>query len=269
VNEQVGEALSQGQSLYTIDENLLQDLEPDVILTQDICSVCAVDLQMVEQVASRMERQPQVTSLNPMSLQDVLDAVLQVGEAVGLQSNAKAFRSELDNRIERVLMRVKALDRAKVRVAFIEWTDPLYIGGHWTPQLISMAGGHQTLNAATQESPAPPSFCVTFDEILATKPEVIIVCPCGLTMDNVESEIERLAAEEGSWWGRLLQYQEEQERNSEDVRIAFVDGDQMFNRPGPRLVDALEWLVSFLHPDDAEARGLCPPEFPWKEHARE
>ena len=201
VDKQVSSALSTGQSLYTIDEQLLTTLKPDVILTQDICAVCAIDLQTVQRLAARMSPQPRVVSLNPLSLGDVLDNLLQVGEAVGMESEAQAARAGLEARLRRAdeLVAtsqaaaaaaaaakpasaaaegvVAAGEAARPCVAFIEWPDPLYVGGHWTPQLIERAGGAHPLNPARPEG-AAKSFAVTAEAMIATvRPAVLAPQP--------------------------------------------------------------------------------------------
>ena len=203
VDKQVSSALSTGQSLYTIDEQLLTTLKPDVILTQDICAVCAIDLQTVQRLAARMSPQPRVVSLNPLSLGDVLDNLLQVGEAVGMEREAQAARAGLEARLRRAdeLVAtsqaaaaaaaaaaakpasaaaegvVAAGEAARPCVAFIEWPDPLYVGGHWTPQLIERAGGAHPLNPARPEG-AAKSFAVTAEAMIATvRPAVLAPQP--------------------------------------------------------------------------------------------
>ena len=200
VDKQVSSALSTGQSLYTIDEQLLTTLKPDVILTQDICAVCAIDLQTVQRLAARMSPQPRVVSLNPLSLGDVLDNLLQVGEAVGMEREAQAARAGLEARLRRAdeLVAtsqaaaaaaaakpasaaaegvVAASEVARPCVAFIEWPDPLYVGGHWTPQLIERAGGAHPLNPARPEG-AAKSFAVTAEAMIATvRPAILAPQP--------------------------------------------------------------------------------------------
>ena len=210
VDRQVSSALSTGQSLYTIDEQLLTSLQPDVILTQDICAVCAIDLQTVQRLASRMSPQPRVVSLNPLGLDDVLDNLLQVGEAVGMEREAQAARAGLEARLRRADELVAtsqaaataaaaaaaavttaaaakpppppaegvaaAEEAARPCVAFIEWPEPLYVGGHWTPQLIERAGGAHPLNPARPEG-AAKSFAVTAEAMIATVPRLAILAP--------------------------------------------------------------------------------------------
>jgi ABC-type Fe3+-hydroxamate transport system substrate-binding protein len=157
VDAQVSASLSSGQSLYTLDEQLLKELAPDVILTQDICSVCAIDLMTVERLAQSMDPRPLVVSLNPESLDDVLDTVLQLGLAVGMESEARAAHAALVARVRAVDEFVNASagghPRRRRSVAFIEWPDPIYVGGHWTPQMIRRAGGRHPLNEAPETAP--------------------------------------------------------------------------------------------------------------------
>lgn len=246
INEEVASMLASGNSLYSIDTRLLEQLKPDLILTQDLCNVCAIDLNSVRAFASRMSPQPRIVSLNPESLEEVVDCVTQVGEAVGLRDAAMAVQRSLLDRISRV----KALSAADVppkKVGFIEWTDPIYVGGHWTPQLIAYAGGVHTLNPAGNGSPgivtqvggAGKSFPVPVDVFASSDPDLIIIAPCGFNLAKSKAETEKLLQQE---WFRSM-------RAVKNGELYAVDGDLMFNRPGPRLVDALEWLASIIHRD--------------------
>lgn len=250
VDRQVANALRNGHSLYTLDVETIHSLRPDVILTQDICSVCAIDLQTVERMAAAMAPPPLVCSLNPESLEGVLENILQLGEAVGMECEAAAARESLLKRLAAVDQAVlnatlskfvepgnnkpPLLDRKKV--AFIEWPDPLYVGGHWTPQLINRAGATHPLNEAGMGG-AGKSFAVDPSDIIAIDPDLIVLAPCGLNLQMTRREHARLASTD--WWPSLTAVRA--------GRVALVDGDAMFNRPGPRLVDALEWLVATLH----------------------
>ena len=255
VDAQVSSALSSGQSLYTLDVALLTSLKPDVILTQDICSVCAIDLQTVERVAASIDPRPQVVSLNPENLEDVLEGLLTLGRAVGMQSEAETAHAALLARLARVDAAVTTAAAAKKAagrpsVAFIEWPDPIYVGGHWTPQMIVRAGGEHPLNLpkASERGGAGKSFAVDASAVVASEPDLVILCPCGLDLKATRHEYAQLRAYD--WWHQLPAVQ--------NGRVALVDGDAMFNRPGPRLVDALEWLAATM----LQQPELAPPDFP-------
>jgi len=253
VDRQVSSALSAGQSLYTLDVPQLKSLRPDVVLTQDICAVCAIDLPTVERVAAELEPRPDVVSLNPLNLEDVLTNLTQLGAAVGMAAEASAALSGLRQRIAAVDERVAAW-RARPgaggapSVAFVEWPDPIYVGGHWTPELIARAGGRHPLNPSRGAEGAGKSFPVPSENLLESDPDLVVLCPCGLGLEATRQEAAKL--QRAPWWQSL--------RAVREGRVALVDGDAMFNRPGPRLVDALEWLASELLGEAA----LAPPAFP-------
>eukprot|EP01059_Diplonema_ambulator_P036239 TRINITY_DN8969_c1_g2_i1.p1 TRINITY_DN8969_c1_g2~~TRINITY_DN8969_c1_g2_i1.p1 ORF type:complete len:596 (+),score=86.83 TRINITY_DN8969_c1_g2_i1:64-1851(+) len=248
IDRQVSEFLKEGKSLYLLDEQLLSELRPDVILTQDICSVCAIDLDTVRRVAKSMFPSPKVVSLNPQNLEDVLKDFIIVGEAVGLLDESHAALKKFEDRIAKAVSEVPS-DATPVNIAFIEWSDPIYVGGHWTPQIIQMAGGTHPLNPVKPSGGAGKSFAVPHKDVEASDPDIIIICPCGLKIPQATMEAHSLYSHE---WFRNM-------RAVKNNKVYIVDGDAMFNRPGPRLVDCLEWLVSLLH----DKLHLCPPSFPY------
>jgi ABC-type Fe3+-hydroxamate transport system substrate-binding protein len=266
IDRQVREALDRGESLYRLDEETLRRLSPDVILTQDLCDVCTIDLATVRRVAAGLSPPPLVVSLDPDSVEAVLDDVLTVGRAVGFDDAARRLVVELRARLFSAAERVNPYDDGP-SVAFLEWTDPLFVGGHWTPQLIERAGARHPLNP-TRSAPdagaaagpqqafakAGKSRQVTPDELVRSAPDAIIICPCGMNLEQASECAHELARE--PWWPELPAVR--------TGRIAIVDGSQMFNRPGPRLVDAFEWLVGWLN----DRANLIPPGFPWEPLAR-
>jgi ABC-type Fe3+-hydroxamate transport system substrate-binding protein len=256
VDRIVSESISKGLSLYTLDAELIKALKPDMILTQDICSVCAIDLQTVERLALAMQPQPKIVSLNPLNLDDVLSTILEVGDAVGMSTEARAAHSSLVKRIaevDRLVAQRREQDadgRGPPRVAFIEWSDPLYVGGHWTPQLIERAGGLHPLNSGGQHG-GGKSFPVPALSFVDLDPDIVIISPCGLNLEMTRREAAVLARTD--WWQSLKAVQA--------GRVAIVDGDAMFNRPGPRLVDALEWLYSAINDVPEAAPAGFPAEW--------
>ena len=225
VDRIVSESIGKGESLYTLEVGVINSLAPDVILTQDICSVCAIDLQTVERLAAKMSPQPRVVSLNPLNMDDVLANVLELGEAVGLIDEARAAHAQLVERIDAVDRLVAQQQeqqeeehgghtRHRPRVAFIEWPEPLYVGGHWTPQLIERAGGEHTLNSGNGESGGGKSFPVPSSQVVEMDPDLVILAPCGLTLEMTRREHDLLA--EADWWRGL--------RAVKNGRVAIVDG---------------------------------------------
>jgi len=235
IDKEVKEVLSTGQSLYTINEALLAELRPDVILTQDLCKVCSIDLQTVERIARRLHPRPTIVSMNPMTLDAVLHDIVLVGEAVGMLPAAEAARDEMKGRVDAVAARLNSVGPLlkAPEVVFMEWMSPIFTGGHWTPELIEMAGGRHSLNP-----PGRPSVQLTPDAVVAAAPEYLIICPCGYDIAKTRQELESVL-QTAPWFQSLPAV-----RNG---RAVVVDGNQMFNRPGPRLVEALEWLASWLH----------------------
>ncbi|KXS14596.1 helical backbone metal receptor [Gonapodya prolifera JEL478] len=260
VDRQVSEALSQGKALYTIDEKVIRELKPDVIITQSLCNVCAIDLATVHRLAKTLTPRPKVVTLNPNSIEDVLNDITTVGEAVGLVSEAAIIRSRLEERVERAAAqgaKFAAEAGRSPRVAFLEWPDPIYPGGHWTAQLIHLAGGthpvHPPFTLVPRPSPAGPSTRVTPEQVLATDPEIYVGCFCGLNMEATRKEMVQM--EERAWWKTAME---------KNPRVVLVDGNEMFNRPGPRLVDALEFLVGYFW----KRSEIIPSTFPLEKYVR-
>ena len=245
IDAEVSASLSSGQSLYELDERLLAELAPDVILTQNLCEVCSIDLRTVERVAASLPRQPVVVSLDPKTVFDVFDDLLKVGAAVGRPDAAERSMVELRARYWSAVDFVNPYVPGP-EVLFLEWCDPPFVGGHWTPGLIEGAGARHSLNRLGAKSRR-----VSPEEILEAAPERIIVCPCGFDLARTRIDFEAL--EKTKWWPLLPAALDSPRRS-----IALVDGNQMFNRPGPRLVDAFEWLVGWLNLRDE----LIPPGFP-------
>lgn len=251
-------------SLYTLFADQLAALRPDVILTQDLCEVCSIDVGTVRRVAAQLHPAPQVVSLNPTSVEGVLDDVLTVGRAVGRERAARDVVVGLRQRLFEANEHVNPFDDGPV-LAFLEWTDPLFCAGHWTVQLIERAGARHPFNPTrakrdagaavgpqSGERIAGKSRRMSVEELIEAQPTRLVVCPCGLDLATTRACVTKLAQQR--WWGELPAVRL--------GRVALVDGNQMFNRPGPRLVDAYEWLVGWLH-DRPELIGAGFPCEPW------
>lgn len=262
IDRVVSSALSQGRSLYRLDIEGLRRLRPDLILTQDLCEVCSIDLETVRRVAERMSPPPRVLSLNPGGFEDVLDDMVRIGAAVGLERSAREATVALRERFFGAADFVNGFTTGP-KVLFLEWTDPPFVGGHWTPQLVERAGATHQLNP-TRALPgagagaggqmahrvAGKSVRVTPEEIVRAAPDAVIVCPCGVGLDAIGPHL--AALESSDWWAGLPAVRA--------GRVALVDGNQLFNRPGPRLVDAYEWLVGWLN----DRPEMIPALFPWR-----
>ena len=217
----------QGKAIYELDVNTLRRLQPDLIVTQALCAVCAVSYDDVRAIAESMDPAPTVLSLDPNTLGEVLGDVRTLAQATDAKDAGVALVQDAASRIDRVRLAVRAAE--PVGVAALEWLDPVYVAGHWTPQLIEYAGGYDVLGL-----PGERSEQRTWDELRAAQPEVVVVMPCGHDAERALEEAETYADELASLGAR---------------RVVAVDAAAYFSRPGPRLVDGLELLGHILHPD--------------------
>jgi iron complex transport system substrate-binding protein len=249
IDQHVRNLLAAGESLYELDEAGLITADPDVIITQNLCGVCSIDLGSVRRATERLNRIPRIISLNPTSLGEVLDDVLRVGEAIGRDQEALRAVVRLRERIDRARECVNPYE-ARPPVAVLEWTAPLFIAGHWSAELIELAGGVPVLAPKHSNRGYGPSTRISPEDLCGAKPEFLIVCPCGFDIPLARRCANTLSRE--PWWADLPAVRSGQ--------TAIVDGNAMFNRPGPRLADALEWLVGFLH----GRPEIIPPGFPWE-----
>ena len=231
---------SGGNPLFSINESLLAQLAPDLILTQAACDVCAVDATQVISVADsiRLEggKSPKVLTLSPESLDDLFSDIVRVGEALGASEQASHLISELKKRGEHIMTQCDALSRGhtKPNIALIEWLDPPMSAGNWVPEMIRMAGATDALGAD-----AGKSHWIDWADVAAADPDVVILIPCGFELERVLTEAKTPAV-----WPHLKDL-----RATREGRLFAVDGHHLFNRPGPRLVDSLEVLAELLHPE--------------------
>lgn len=229
IDEAVREAVDAGEPLYEVLEEVLHHAQPDLVVTQEACSVCGVTPVDVEAAMSRIEpvERPEVLSLHPHTLEDVLEDVRRIGRAADATSRASETADELEVRVEAV--REFAADPDEVpRVAVLDWLDPPMAAGHWLPGMVETAGGEPVLIDDTS-----PSRYVEFDEVVDAAPEVLAVAPCGYGVDEAVGEAKRLREQDG--FSQLPAVQQ--------GRVFAFDADAYTSRPGPRLVDGLEQLA--------------------------
>jgi iron complex transport system substrate-binding protein len=232
INARVREVLREALSVYRVDEALLQALQPDVIVTQSLCEVCAVSLADVQQAVCTWSASAQIVSLEPNRLSDVFMDIQRVAEALGVPERGAEVVAALQARMTAIAERAHALPD-KPTVACLEWIDPLMAAGNWMPELVEMAGGINLFGEAGAHSP-----WLAWDALRAADPQVIILMPCGFDMARTAEDLPILQALDG--WQSL--------RAVRTGRVYLTDGNQYFNRPGPRLVESLEILAEILHP---------------------
>lgn len=232
VNERVKAILQEATSVYRIDGDLLKQLAPDVIVTQAQCEVCAVSLAEVQRVACEWLAVPaEIVALEPNALADVLADIGRVAAALGVPERGTALTAQMAGRMAAIAERTRALPRPTV--ATIEWIDPLMAGGNWMPELVEMAGGHNLFGAAGHHSP-----WLAWEALRAADPAVLVIMPCGYDFATTLRELPALEAQPG--WNDLAAVRTH--------RVYIAEGNQYFNRPGPRLVESLEILAELLHP---------------------
>ena len=236
IDRLVTEMYQRGERIYEVDEGVLGEAAPDLVLTQELCDVCAVSYEDVRHAASRLAYPPNVVSLDPASIGNVLEDIEMVGDLCGVPDAATEFIAELKERIDTVRSRASAAALTP-RVACIEWLEPPIIAGHWIPQMVELAGAVDAL-----AKPGAPSRRVTMDELAASEPDVLVLMPCGMGEVRAREEFEALDNLEE--WRKLPAVA--------NGRAYFVDSGSYFSRSGPRLVDGLEQMAYMAHPDKFE-----------------
>jgi iron complex transport system substrate-binding protein len=251
IDHRVSRQLRDGLSLYELDRDLLHELRPDLILTQALCAVCAVDYGAVQDAAREapgVSGAPgaRVVSLEPRTLQGIIETIAAVGAATGAEARAAGLAAELRERVERIRERAASVAK-RPRVAFLEWIDPAFGPGHWVPELITIAGGRLGLGHVGVASRRVP-----WDDVIAFAPEVIVVAPCGFELERAAREAEEVLPRRNGW--RALPA-------VRSGRVYVADGGAYFSRPGPRIVAGLELLAELIHPD--RFAGSAPP-YSWR-----
>ena len=219
----VAQRMDSGDTLYTIDEVLLRDLRPDVILTQKLCRVCAPSGDELTRAVRKFSRRPEVLFLTPRSIAGIEDNIVDVGRAIGRLQEAEALVRSNQERLARVCSAVAGAPRR--RVVFMEWTDPLFCSGHWVPEMISLAGGEDPLGR-----PGADSVRTNWDDVVNARPEMIIVSPCGYRLERSVELARKI-------------------RRVSGASLYAVDANAYFARPGPRVVEGVELLAHLFHPD--------------------
>ena len=233
IDHHVSSNIGRHGTIYRLKQDLLETLEPDLIVTQELCEVCAVSYKEVQHAARVLEGRTRIVSLEPTTLNEMLETILLVGELTGRKDAALEKVQELNARLQRVRERVR--DRERPRVYAMEWLDPPFSAGHWVPEMVEIAGGHEVLGKRGSKSER-----ITPERILEAQPEIIVLMPCGFSLERTVEEYRRTRFLPG-WSGQLY----------------AVDGSSYFNRSGPRLIDGVEILSEIFHPSllDGPERG--------------
>ncbi len=244
----VGKRLTSGGALYRVDDRALREAEPDVILTQGLCEVCAPTTDDVRASASRLPRKPKIVPLDPHSLKDVLQDIERVGTACSAAGAASNVVNDLRDRIERVaFLTARVPDHPKT--ACLEWLDPLFLAGHWVPEMVELAGGESLLARPGEKSPR-----VEPKALALAAPETAVLMPCGFDLERTVHEAPSVTRQ--SWWQDLPA--------ARRGHVWVTDGSSYFNRPGPRLVTGLEILAHVLHPEIFKQPPSPRDAIPWR-----
>ncbi|TPG18996.1 cobalamin-binding protein [Pedococcus bigeumensis] len=228
----VSKAMAAGEDLYHLDAGALGALDADLVVTQDLCAVCAVDVSVVDDALAFLGCRADVLTIDPHNLDEVLESVLTLGTATGFEGTASALVAGLRQRLYAVERAV--LDAPRPRALVLEWTDPAFAPGHWVPEMVTVAGGRNVLGDAGEKS-----VRVTWDAVRDSAPEVVVCAPCGYDLEG-SAALARKAIDSGEL--------------PPGIPVWAVDANASFARPGPRLVDGVEALVGILHPD-----AMLPP----------
>ena len=240
LNEWVSEKVHDGISVYHIEKNALKEANPDLVLTQELCEVCAPSFTQVKSACKILEGERKIVSLEPTSLEQILDSILTIGRLTDRTEKAEQVVSALRSRIERVEEMVKKA-RTRPEVGCLEWLDPVFSAGHWVPEMVAKAGGTDRL-----AQPSKPSVRIEWKQVLDCDPEILIMMPCGFNLERTIQESSTLKTHTG--WANL--------RAVRNHQVFAVNGTAYFNRPGPRIVDGLEIIAEILHPD--VVTGIAP-----------
>ncbi|MDQ6882773.1 MAG: cobalamin-binding protein [Candidatus Dormibacteraeota bacterium] len=224
IDRHIRRLVHEGSSVYDLDADRLANLRPDLILTQELCAVCAVSYPIVRQAARRLEGPVQLVSLEPQSLDDLLENIRLVGELTGCDAVAAGIISGLRARLAALQARVA--DQPRRSVLCLEWTDPPFNSGHWTPELVSLAGGRDVLGATGR-----PASALSWEQIATADAGVVVVMACGLSVERALIEVQAIRSRLGR------------------RELWVVDANAYFSRPGPRLVDSAEIMAGILHPE--------------------
>ena len=227
-------AMHAGEDLYRLDEGALAGLDADIVVTQDLCAVCAVDVSVVDDALAHLGCAAEVVTIDPHTLEQVLESVQTLGKATRREAAAADLVASLRRRIDDVTTRVRW--RSRPRVLLLEWTDPPFAPGHWVPEMVQLAGGDPVLG-----SPGEKSYRTDWDAVTRSAPEVVVCAPCGYDLDGSAVLAEQLVSS-----GRL-----------DGIPVWAVDANASFARPGPRLVDGIETLADILHPAPGTTPGLA------------
>jgi iron complex transport system substrate-binding protein len=232
IDATVRSLVTAGRPIYRLERAVLEEVRPDLVVTQALCEVCAISESVVYREIGALRPPPRLLSLHPHSLEEVLRDILRVGEATSTLPQAARLVEALRRRIHRVVEAARGVP-VRPRVVCLEWLDPLMVGGHWVPEMVSLAGGEDVLGRADH-----PSFTVTWEQVVEARPEVLLLMPCGYTAPEAARQARLLARLPG--WTSLPAVQR--------GRVFACDGHNIFSRPGPRLVEGLGTLAALLHP---------------------
>lgn len=235
VDAAVKALLRSGQRLYRLKEAAFVEARPDLVLAQDLCQVCALTADQLLRAIRSLPAFPQLLTLNPMRLEDILSDIERIGTVLGVGNQGSAFTSRLRHRLELVRRRSATIP-VRPRVLCLEWLSPLYVGGHWVPEMVERAGGIDVLGEIGK-----PSRTVSWDDVMAAEPEIVVLMPCGFSIDRTIRELSTLARADAGWTRALSAW----------TRIYAVDAASYFSRPGPRLVDGIELLAKIILPPEA------------------
>jgi iron complex transport system substrate-binding protein len=230
IDQKVRALAENEKSLYRINEQLLKDLRPDLIVTQDLCHVCAVTPGEVDRAIHSLQNEPKIVSLNPKMLEDVFSDMIEIGNKAGVA--AEPIVSALQSRVKKVAP--ASMLKPRPTVGCVEWMNPLWRSGHWVPEMVQLAGGDEVLASIGQ-----PSRSLQWEELREKNPDVIIFMPCGYNLEKTLQEFEN--AKKSFPWYELMAFQNQ--------NVFFVDANSYFSRSGPRLVDGVELLSEILHPE--------------------
>ena len=237
IHKSVMEVMKRAVSVYDLNLELLTSLKPDFIITQDLCDVCAVSFEQVEQACQEvLDKNARIISLKPKVLRDIWDDVQNVADQLSVNEKGREFHEEMESRIK--ALQTRRRDGASPKVLTIEWIDPIYIGGMWLPEMIAIVGGQVCIAESGQPAPV-----VNREDLEKIEPDVVVIKPCGYKLEQTLKELELLKKQLPDW--------------EKSPRIYLVDGNSYFNRPGPRILDSLEILAYCTYPDLYLDFGEC------------